>query len=154
MKKTLTTTSALFALFGFNSAAVGHSGGPHTDADKQPSPKQIIRALDADSDGLISYEEFRLPEERRGANRLAEADTDGDGNVSRAEMEAQINEHLEAMKARAEARFAQTDLNSDGFVTPEERKQVAFESIDENGDGYLAAEELAKAKKLRKSPRG
>ena len=111
-----------------------------------------MRAMDTDGDGLISFEEFQLPEKRRGADRLEEADTDGDGNISRAEMEAQLNAHLEAVKAKAEARFEQADINDDGFVTPEERKQVAFEMLDINGDGYLSPEELAAAKKSRRRP--
>ena len=112
----------------------------------------MMRAMDADGDGLISFEEFQLPDKHRGADRLDEADTDGDGNISRAEMEAQLNAHLEAVKAKAEARFEQADINDDGFVTPEERKQVAFEMLDMNGDGYLSPEELAAAQKSRRRP--
>ncbi|MGA0151559.1 MAG: hypothetical protein ACO3JR_07755, partial [Luminiphilus sp.] len=59
----------------------------------------------------------------------------------------------EAVKAKAEARFEQADINYDGFVTPEERKQVAFEMLDINGDGYLSPEELAAAQKDRRRPR-
>ena len=110
--------------------------------------------MDADGDGLISYEEFTLPEKRRGTEQLEAADTDGDGNISRAEMEAQLAVHIEAVKQRAEDRFTRADVNGDGFVTPEERKQVAFESLDENGDGYLSAEELAGARKRDRPPQG
>jgi hypothetical protein len=67
-------------------------------------------------------------------------------------MEAQLNAHLEAVKAKAEARFEQADINDDGFVTPEERKQVAFEMLDINGDGYLSPDELAAAQKNRRRP--
>ena len=153
MTKTLMTTSLLSVLFLVAQPAVGHHDGPHDNGDKRPSPKQMMRAMDTDGDGLISFEEFQLPDKRRGADRLEEADTDGDGNISRAEMEAQLNAHLEAVKAKAEARFEQADINDDGFVTPEERKQVAFEMLDINGDGYLSPEELAAAQKSRRRPR-
>lgn len=152
MTKTLITTSMLSVLFLVTQPAVGHHDGPHNNGDKRPSPKQMMRAMDADGDGLISFEEFQLPDKHRGADRLDEADTDGDGNISRAEMEAQLNAHLEAVKAKAEARFEQADINDDGFVTPEERKQVAFEMLDMNGDGYLSPEELAAAQKSRRRP--
>ena len=152
MTKTLMTTSLLSVLFLAAQPAIGHHDGPHNNEDKKPSPKQMMRAMDTDGDGLISFEEFQLPDKHRGADRLDEADTDGDGNISRAEMEAQLNAHLEAVKAKAEARFEQADINGDGFVTPEERKQVAFEMLDINGDGYLSPEELAAAQKSRRRP--
>ena len=152
MTKTLMTTSMLSVLFLVAQPVIGHNDGQHSNGDKRPSPKQMMRAMDADGDGLISFEEFQLPDKHRGADRLDEADTDGDGNISRAEMEAQLNAHLEAVKAKAEARFEQADINDDGFVTPEERKQVAFEMLDINGDGYLSPEELAAAQKSRRRP--
>jgi Ca2+-binding EF-hand superfamily protein len=153
MTKTLMTTSMLSVLFLVTQPAVGHNDGPHNNGDKRPSPKQMMRAMDTDGDGLISFEEFQLPDKRRGADRLDEADTDGDGNISRAEMEAQLNAHLEAVKAKAEARFEQADINEDGFITPEERKQVAFQVLDINDDGYLSPEELAAGKKHHRRPR-
>ena len=152
MTKTLITTSLLSVLFLVTQSAVGHHAGPHNNGDKRPSPLQMMRAMDTDGDGLISFEEFQSPDKRRGADRLDEADADGDGNISRAEMEAQLNAHLEAVKAKAEARFEQADINDDGFVTPEERKQVAFEMLDINGDGYLSPDELAAAQKNRRRP--
>ncbi len=153
MTKTLMTTSMLSVLFLVAQPAVGHHDGPHNNVDKRPSPKQMMCAMDTDGDGLISFEEFQLPDKRRGADRLDEADTDGDGNISRAEMEAQLNAHLEAVKAKAEARFEQADINEDGFITPEERKQVAFQVLDINDDGYLSPEELAAGKKHHRRPR-
>lgn len=155
MTKTPIAASLLSALLAITQPAVGQPNGPHTEgkSGKKPSPDRMIQRLDRDGDGLISFEEFQLPGKRRGADRLDEADTDGDGNISRAEMEAQLSAHLEAVKAKAEARFEQADINDDGFVTPEERKQVAFEMLDINGDGYLSPEELAAAQKDRRRPR-
>ena len=109
--------------------AISQHDGPHSNGDKKPSLKKMMRALDADGDGLISYGEFQLLDKRRGADRWDHADSDGDGNISRAEMETQLHAHLDAVTAKAEARFTETDMNNDGFVTPEERKQVAFEML-------------------------
>ncbi|MEK9656104.1 MAG: hypothetical protein VW202_10395 [Halieaceae bacterium] len=145
----------LSAVIASTQPALGQPGGPHPHGHdgKKPSPEKMVGKLDSDGDGLISFEEFQMPDKRRRGDRLAEADADGDGNISRAEMEAQMDSHLEAMRARAEARFTQADLNSDGFITTEERKQVAFEMLDTNGDGYLAPEELAAAQKRDRRPR-
>ena len=143
----------LSAVIAFTQSVLGQPGGPHPQGHdgKKPSPEKMVGKLDSDGDGLISFEEFQMPDKRRRGDRLADAD--GDGNISRAEMEAQMESHLEAMRARAEARFTQADLNSDDFITAEERKQVAFEMLDINGDGYLAPEELAAAQKRDRRPR-
>ncbi len=45
--------------------------------------------------------------------RLKEVDTNGDGNISKAEFMAQ-----------SEKRFAKMDTNGDGQISPEERKQA------------------------------
>ena len=155
MTKTPITASLLTLLLAITQPASGQPNGPRAEGKggKQPSPDRMIQRLDSDGDGLVSFEEFQLPEKRRGADRLDEADADGDGNVSRAEMEAQLNAHLEAVKAKAEARFEQADINDDGFITPEERTQVAFQVLDINDDGYLSPEELAAGKKHHRRPR-
>ena len=78
MTKTLMTTSMLSVLFLVAQPVIGHHDGQHSNADKKPSPKQMMRAMDTDGDGLISFEEFQLPDKHRGADRVDEADTDGD----------------------------------------------------------------------------
>jgi len=154
MTNTLIPTAILSALTLCASTVVSHPDANHSGSGQKAPAKQAVRAMDTDGDGLISYEEFELPEKRRSADRLEAADTDGDGNISRAEMEAQLAEHMAADTERAEKRFEQADINGDGFITPEERKQVAFEMLDENQDGYLSAEELAKARKRQRPPQG
>ena len=154
MTNTLIPTAIISTLTLCASAAIAHPDANHSGSGQKAPAKQVVRAMDTDGDGLISFEEFKLPEKRRGADRLEAADTDGDGNISRAEMEAQLAEHVAADTERAEKRFEQADINGDGFVTPEERKQVAFEMLDENQDGYLSAEELAKARKRQRPPQG
>ena len=154
MTKTLISTAIASTLTILATTAVAHPDANHSGSGQKAPAKQVVRTMDTDGDGLISFEEFELPEKRRGADRLEAADTDGDGNISRAEMEAQLAKHVAADTERAEERFDRADINDDGFVTPEERKQVAFESLDENQDGYLSAEELAKARKRNRPPQG
>jgi len=154
MTNTLMPLAIASALTFFASTVVAHHDANHSGSGQKLQVNQAVRAMDTDGDGLISFEEFELPEKRRGADRLEAADTDGDGNISRAEMEAQLAEHVAADTERAEERFDRADINDDGFVTPEERKQVAFETLDENQDGYLSAEELAKARKRQRPPQG
>lgn len=155
MTKTLIAIPMLSTLLLLTQTVMGQPSGsdPHGSNIRKPSPEKMINHLDTDGDGVISFEEFKVPDHRRRGYGLGEADLDGDGNVSRAEMEAQLNDHLEAITAKAEARFTHTDQNDDDFVTPDERKQVAFEMIDANGDGYLSPEELAKAQKRDKRAR-
>ncbi len=152
MTKTLISTAIVSAFTVLASAVIAHPDSNHSGNAEKPSAKQAVRAMDTDGDGLINFEEFELPQKRRSADRLEAADIDGDGNISRAEMEAQLAEHLAADTERATKRFDQADINSDGFVTPEERKQAAFEMLDENQDGYLSPEELVKAGKRQRPP--
>jgi Ca2+-binding EF-hand superfamily protein len=45
--------------------------------------------------------------------RLKEIDTDGDGNISKAEFQA-----------HGDKKFAKMDINGDGLISPDERKQM------------------------------
>ena len=98
----------------------------------------------------------------RGAGMMMRADTNGDGNISRAEFTAQ-----------AEARFARMDKNGDGFITADEmsgrsgrgpggglmaadtdqdgkisraefmaQSSERFAKLDTNGDGQISGDEM------------
>ena len=79
MTKTFLTTFLLSVLYSVAQPANSQHDGPHSNGDKKPSPKKMMRALDTDGDGLISYGEFQLLDKRRGADRWDHADSDGDG---------------------------------------------------------------------------
>ena len=78
-----------------------------------------------------------------------QADKDGDGRVSRAEADA-------AADARTNEWFDKLDLNKDGYVTPEEARQLRetrrsemqakmdehFKAADANNDGNLSLDEV------------
>jgi len=98
---------------------------------------------------LVSIEEFEVPSRGREHNRLVTADRDGDGNVSRSEMQDQIDERSE----QAIERFELADLNDDDFLTEEEIKMAAFSNIDRNDDGYIDADELSAIRRSAKHRR-
>lgn len=104
MKKTIIGGVAAVAL-----AAV--AGVATAQPTPQPDPERV-RALrgDADNDGRISHAEFvdgRL-------TRLTAADANGDGSVSREEMQAV----MQARRAEhADKRFAKLDANGDGSIS-------------------------------------
>ena len=97
---------------------------------------------DADADGRVSRAEFI----DRSVDRLSRSDADGDGSVTRAEFDAAPQmerghgrrgwrghgrgEHgdraerdvvIAEAQAKAEARFAETDADGDGYLSAEER---------------------------------
>lgn len=116
-----------------------------TAVTAQPSskPQRMINQLDTDGDDLVSLDEFEVSSRGRERGSLATADRDGDGNVSRSEMQTQIDERSEW----AIERFELADLNDDDFLTEEEIKMAAFSRLDKNDDGYIDAEELSAARK-------
>lgn len=80
---------------------------------------------------------------------FAELDTNNDGQVTKAELEA-----------RGAVRFAKVDLNSDGFLTADEIEAAGKEKaakraarmikhLDADEDGKLSAEEMSKRGKGR-----
>ena len=97
--------------------------------------------------GALGTAEARS-EDRRPA--FQEIDTDGDGQLSRAELEA-----------HAAARFARADSNGDGFLSGDEigkghggkRAQKMLERLDRDGDGKLDAAELEAAGAERRQER-
>ena len=77
-----------------------------------------------------------------GDRILVLEDTDGDGNLSRAEMQAQVAEKAGRDAERANRRFDAGDLNKDGVITRDEGRQAAFSKMDGNADGYISRDEL------------
>lgn len=114
--------------------------------------KHGFSSADADGDGLISQDEFKIPD----ANRFDKMDTDGDGAVTleeisnkMAEKAAERQAKLSDRREKMQKRFAAADQNEDGIITKEELKASAFSRIDDNGDGFLSEEELREAKSQR-----
>ena len=99
--------------------------------------------LDTDSDGALTMAEL----EARGNARFADADTDGDGALSAEELVAQHTANAEERVARMITRM---DTNEDGILQMDELKprggarfERMFERMDADKDGVLSEEEFA-----------
>jgi Ca2+-binding EF-hand superfamily protein len=124
-----------------------------------------FRRLDADGDGRVAIAD--LPEHAR--TRLAAADTNHDGFITRDEIHAMRQGKFAQMKAEAdtnhdgtvsdeerraarvhfvEARLLKHDTNGDHALTPDEVSADKWERIkkaDSNGDGRVTSDEIAAA---------
>jgi hypothetical protein len=118
-------------------------------------------AVDANGDGMI------VPEELAGARagRLARADRDGDGYISRDELVQAAVERRPARNAEraaerasrmADRLFARADRNGDGLIGPDEMPKPTgrrlFARIDTDGNGVITPEEAAAPRPARTRP--
>ena len=211
MKKKLIlgAATASAALLG-TAAVVSAHGGPRADsngdgnisrAEFEASVEERFSRLDANSDGQIDQSEREARRhgrrgsrgERRGrrgghhgrrGGRAMHRDMDGDGQFTRADIDARHQRALErfeaadsnndgriddsereAMRAerrerraeRRQARWAETDTNGDGVVSRAEFTAKAverFSSADTNNDGVVSIEERRAAHAARRANRG
>lgn len=82
---------------------------------------RLFERLDTDKNGEISRAEIDAAREAR-KQRLAEMDTDKDGHVSREERRAYFAKEIEARRTEA---FAKADANGDGGLNLDEYKARA-----------------------------
>lgn len=116
-------------------------------ASAQRSPDGMMErpdfaTLDTDGDGSLTMAEL----EARGADRFAETDTDGDGALSAAELVARATLNAEDRVARMITRM---DTNEDGVLQMDEmqprggaRFEQVFERMDTDQDGVLSEAEF------------
>lgn len=100
--------------------------------------------MDQNGDGKVSLQEMQ----QRRLTKTMRFDANHDGRLTKAEYAATMAQRFQAKgmdaaraQAKAEKLFAKTDLNGDGFVTPDEIRQATakrFARMD-NGSGYVPA---------------
>lgn len=126
----------------------GRSGKIDMPKQRPPSASGEAPALPDDEDAgsaAQSDEDRRARREERRKERMAEIDTDGDGQISEAERKAAAEKRLEQMQKRM-------DTNGDGKLTVQElqdsrmaRRMGDVSAIDTDKDGVVSPAEMQKA---------
>jgi len=105
--------------------------------------------LDTDNNGEITLEEMQ----GSALARFTAADTDGDGFLSQAELEASVQERAQDRSAERVSRMLERmDANSDGQLSPDEmqdrRRDPArfFDRIDADNSGGISEAEFEEAR--------
>lgn len=132
------------------SALQGLIGSQSADEMDSALSTEIMKAKDADSSGSVSASELGV-----SSTQLAEFDTDGDGQISSAELAAGLKAQREKMQAQMQTQMQQSGqmgmLQASmgaGQAPPDmeqmdaEMAQGILEEKDADGDGVLSAEEL------------
>lgn len=114
---------------------------------KMPSFEEI----DADSNGGVSFDEFFAV----ASKRITEADKDGNGSITVAEVLEQMGDR--GSERRANRMISHFDINEDGAVTTDElrnRMEKRFAMMDRNDDGEVQEKEFPKRGKHGKKGKG
>jgi Ca2+-binding EF-hand superfamily protein len=142
---------ALFGSLIVASAATAQTGGWQSGA--QPGPHSV----DVNKDGIVTREEAQsLP--RLSADFDA-ADTNKDGQLDAAEMNAHRERMKVEMRAKAEERWKAADTDGDGALSRAEAEASMphmaqrFETFDANADGKVSRDEMHNFRMKKKKQR-
>ena len=106
--------------------------------------KNAVKQMDANNDGAISFDEFRMPGGRDAPEMRMDAN--GDGEITREEVSEVATQRTE----EALTRFDAMDADGNGVVTQSERRRSAFNRMDGDGDGQITKSEFREARKDRR----
>ena len=120
--------------------ADGH--GDHSKGGERM--KNAVKQMDANGDGAISFDEFRIPEGHDAPEMRMDAN--GDGEITRDEVSQAATQRTE----EALTHFDALDADGDGVVTQSERRRAAFDRMDGDGDGQITKSEFREARKDRR----
>ena len=118
----------------------------HADEPKPAHPHHggFLEAADSDHDGNVSRAEFIAWREKQ----FAHMDRNGDGVLDAAD-HGDVDQQHEAMKARGDQMREKLDSNGDGKITKEEFVNSGtpmFDKADTDGNGVLDAKEMQAAR--------
>ena len=131
-------------------AALSAGAGMAGPADR--GDRATFEQFDADGDGRVTREEMQ----GMAARRLVKADADGDGAVSRAELLAHATEQA---VVRVDRVLARLDANRDGLIGADEmsgetRAARRFDRLDTDKDGAISRAEFDAARARQEKHRG
>ena len=106
--------------------------------------KNAVKQMDANNDGAISFDEFRMPGGRDAPEMRMDAN--GDGEITREEVSEVATQRTE----EALTRFDAMDADGNGVVTQSERRRSAFNRMDGDGDGQITKSEFREVRKDRR----
>jgi Ca2+-binding EF-hand superfamily protein len=111
-----------------------------------PPAKPGRYSIDANNDGIVTREEARsFP---RLSEQFDAADTNKDGQLDTAEMNAHREAMRGEMRVKAQERWTAADKDGDGALSREEasasmpRMADRFDQFDANGDGTISRDEM------------
>ena len=134
-------------LAGGVAAAQAGPGMHGPDGGKRFMLKKLMRA-DANGDGVLTRDELQQARQKR----FAALDANGDGKVETAEIDKAIMRRLERRKVRLRYRMlGRLDANGDGIISREEFLGSGgrlFRMADVNGDGKVTREELMRLRQM------
>ena len=106
--------------------------------------KSAVKQMDANNDGAISFDEFRVPDGRDAPEMRMDAN--GDGKITRDEVSQIATQRTE----EALDRFDALDADGNGVITQGERRRAAFNRMDGDGDGQITKSEFREARQDRR----
>lgn len=109
----------------------------------------MIEKMDTDGDGNITKAEV----DALKASRFAEADANGDGGLTMAELDAfHEAERARRMAERKQRMFERSDKDGNGAISVDEfeaRGGSMFDRLDSNDDDVISADEIEAMKEHR-----
>jgi Ca2+-binding EF-hand superfamily protein len=118
----------------------------HAASTKTAGTQDMMKMMDANSDGKVTHEEHAAC----AARMFAKMDADHDGIVTAAEMDAGHERVTGKTAAKGEMSAVEKikviDSDGDGKLTAAEHvsgSQMMFERMDADRDGFLTAAEIA-----------